>query len=304
MNRKSHLEINSKPFRVNYLFMDKKIKTAYWSLSGTRVSLLRPLVMGILNVTPDSFSDGGVYSTLDTAISRAFETLDEGADILDVGGESSRPGSDAVDLHVELRRVIPVIERVIVERPNTIISIDTCKSEVAKAALDVGAKIVNDITAGLGDPSMLGVLSDSECGIVLMHMLGTPKSMQENPVYDDVVNEVKEFLRIRIEVFERAGVSIERIAIDPGIGFGKKLQHNIDLLRNISALDELGCPVLVGASRKSMLGEITERQVGERLAGSIALALAAVKNGAKILRVHDVKETVDAIKAWRAISDS
>jgi dihydropteroate synthase len=281
--------------------MDSRIPTDFWSVSGARLELTRTVIMGILNVTPDSFSDGGLHSTLDASISRAFEMLDEGAGILDIGGESSRPGSSAVETKVELRRVIPVIERVIVERPETIISIDTCKAEVAKAALDTGVRIVNDITAGLGDPEMANIVSNSDCGVILMHMRGTPKSMQENPDYVDVVTDVQKFLHSRIEVFEQAGVARERIAIDPGIGFGKKLEHNIELIRNISVLNELGCPVLIGASRKSMLGEITGRKVGERLAASIAVALSALLNGAAVLRVHDVKETVDALRVWQAI---
>src|SRR5215207_2516208 len=220
----------------------------------------RPLVMGIVNVTPDSFSDGGRFAAADSAITHALRLAAEGADLLDVGGESSRPGSKPVTLEEELARVVPVV-RSLAGQLSTPISVDTTKAEVARQALAAGASILNDITAGLGDPDMVAVARESGAGVVLMHMQGTPETMQRNPAYADVVTEVCDFLAARVRAWVAAGVPAERITIDPGIGFGKTFDHNLTLLRNLDALSAIGRPVLLGVSRKGFLGQITGRPV-------------------------------------------
>src|SRR5919197_4532311 len=243
--------------------------------------------MGIANVTPDSFSDGGLYLDPERAIAHGRELAADGADLLDVGGESTRPGASPVGADEELRRVGPVVGALATSEGATV-SIDTSKAAVAEAALAAGATVVNDVTALRGDPELAGVCAASGCEVVLMHMLGTPRTMQEDPRYDDVVAEVKSFLRARIEAAVDAGIAQERISIDPGIGFGKTLAHNLELLRRLRELRELGRPVVVGTSRKSFLGRLTGREVGDRLGGTIASSVLALANGADILRVHDV----------------
>ena len=249
----------------------------------------RVLIMGILNVTPDSFSDGGRFLSPDAAVKRALIMEKEGADIIDVGGESARPGADPVPVEEELRRVLPVLER-LRGKLRIPISIDTTKAEVAEAALRAGASIVNDISALRFDPAMASVVAEFGAGLVLMHMLGTPKTMQQAPHYEDVVREVREFLAERALYAQSQGIPREAIAVDPGIGFGKTVEHNLELLRRLPELVELGFPVLVGPSRKSFIGAILGLGVEERLEGTLAACAVAVVRGADILRVHDVRE--------------
>jgi dihydropteroate synthase len=259
-----------------------------------------PRVMGIVNVTPDSFSDRGRTATPEEAVAHALRLVDEGADILDIGGESSRPGALPVDQEAELRRVIPVIAAV-AQRVAVPISVDTTKAEVARRALDAGAAIINDIQALGGDPDLGPLVASSRAGVVLMHMAGTPRTMQANPHYGDVVAEVRAALADRIAAAEQTGIPRVRIAIDPGIGFGKTMAHNLELLRNLDRFATLGCAVLIGTSRKSFLGTLTGRPVDQRTTASVVSALAAVLKGANIVRVHDVAAMVDAIKTWTAI---
>ncbi len=262
---------------------------------------LRTLVMGIVNVTPDSFSDGGIFAGPEEAVAHGARLVDEGADILDVGGESTRPGSDEVPAGEELGRVLPVIGGLLASRPGVPISVDTRKPEVAAKALSAGAAIVNDVTAGR-DPAMFEVVRETGAGMVLMHMLGEPKTMQDDPRYDDVVLEVHEFLRERVEAAVFAHVTPERLAIDPGIGFGKSLEHNLDLLRNLSSFRDLDAALLMGASRKRFVGTLTGVDVAaERVEGSIAAAVWCVGQGADVVRVHDVGQTVRALRVADAI---
>jgi len=262
------------------------------------LSLERPLVMGIVNVTPDSFSDGGKFADSRAAIMHARRLLEDGADILDIGGESTRPGAKAASLGEELDRVMPIIEAL--GSAGIPISIDTQKPEVMRAALNAGASMVNDVNA-LQAPGALHVVASTNAGICLMHKQGTPETMQQQPEYSDVVSEVREFLADRANAVMATGVKAERIVIDPGFGFGKSVAHNLTLLRNLYHFHELGFPVLAGLSRKSTLGAITGREVDERMAASIAAAIIAAQKGAKILRVHDVRETVDALKILDAV---
>jgi dihydropteroate synthase len=255
-------------------------------------------IMGIVNVTPDSFSDGGEFIEAAAAIAHGRRLAAEGAEILDVGGESTRPGAAEVPAREELDRVLPVVEA-LSGRGHTV-SIDTSKARVADRALAAGATIVNDVTA-LADPDMAGVCAERASGLVLMHMKGNPRTMQENPIYDDVVVEVRDFLAERVERAVAAGVEEERIWIDPGIGFGKNVDHNLELIERLGELRELGRPVVLGASRKSFLGRLTGREVGERLGGSLATAVLGVARGADVLRVHDVRETRDALTVAEAI---
>jgi dihydropteroate synthase len=258
----------------------------------------RPLVMGILNVTPDSFSDGGRHHALEAALEGAEQMIKDGVDIIDIGGESTRPGSPSVPVAEELQRVMPVIYAL--RELGYPLSIDTCKPEVMREAIIAGADMINDIN-GFRAPGAIEAVKDSDCGLCVMHMQGTPQDMQVHPVYTDVVAEVIAFLRERVEALLDAGVAPERVTIDPGFGFGKTVEHNYALLRNISRMQqELGLPVLAGLSRKSMVGAVTGRPVEQRLAGSLGGALAAVAQGARIVRVHDVAETVDALKVWQA----
>jgi len=260
----------------------------------------RTLVMAILNVTPDSFSEDGRYFDPEEAVRHAARMVSEGADVIDVGGESTRPGSDPVPVDEEIRRVLPVIERIVEQDSNVPISIDTRKAEVADRALLAGATVVNDVSAG-GDPGMFDVVRKHDAAIVLMHMKGEPKTMQQSPEYEDVVGEVHEFLRERVEASEFAGIEAERIAIDPGIGFGKNLEHNLELMRRIDAFLDLGRPVLVGPSRKRFIGAILDAPEDERVEGTIGAVAWMVSRGAHVVRVHDVREVVRAVRVIDAI---
>jgi len=254
--------------------------------------------MGVLNATPDSFSDGGRFMRagrldLDAAVAAAVAMIEAGAAIIDIGGESTRPGASPVDADEELRRVIPVVERIVTMA--TIVSVDTSKPAVARAALSAGAHLINDVRA-MADPDLLAVVADSDAALCLMHMRGEPGTMQDAPRYDDVVAEVRDFLDERAERCQRAGIGRERILIDPGFGFGKTLEHNLTLLRRLGHIVDLGYPVMVGLSRKRMIGAITGRAADMRVAGGVAAAVVAVQNGARIVRTHDVAATVDALK--------
>jgi dihydropteroate synthase len=261
----------------------------------------RTIVMGVLNVTPDSFSDGGRFLAVDAAAAHAARMVAEGADIVDVGGESTRPGASPVPVEVEVDRVVPVISRLRSDLPDAVISVDTRRALVAEAALGAGATIVNDVSAG-ADPAMFDLVRDRGAAIVLMHMRGEPRTMQEAPSYADVVDEVREHLRGRIEAAELAGVDPERIAVDPGIGFGKDLEHNLELIRRIDELVGLHRPVLVGPSRKRFIGAILDLPEDQRVEGTIGAAAWMVSRGAHIVRVHDVLEVVRALRVVDAIA--
>lgn len=263
------------------------------------LTLDHPLVMGIVNVTPDSFSDGGRHFVRDAAIAHAHQLIAEGADILDIGGESTRPGAQAVGVQDELERVLPVLEGL--RGVRVPISIDTFKPEVMRAAIAAGASMVNDINA-LQQAEALEVVAASDAAVCLMHKQGKPQTMQVAPQYQDVMQEVMDFLRQRIIAAETAGIAKNRIVVDPGFGFGKSLEHNLSLLRHLQDFTGMNVPILAGLSRKSMLGMITGQEVNNRVAASVAAALIAVQHGAHIVRVHDVKETVDALKVWQAVN--
>jgi len=260
---------------------------------------MRPKLMGVVNVTPDSFSDGGLYLDPETAIQHGEELARAGAEILDVGGESTRPGAEEVPLEEELRRVEPVVAGL--AGGAAAISIDTSKAAVAAAALDAGAEIVNDVTALRGDPEMAALCADRGATVVLMHMAGSPRTMQANPVYEDVVADVKAFLAVRVETALAAGVGEERIWLDPGIGFGKTAEHNLELLRRLSELSELGRPLVIGTSRKSFIGKVDGSDANARLGGTIASSVLAAAEGAAVLRVHDVAEVGQAMAVAAAI---
>jgi len=266
---------------------------------GRVLDLTRPRVMGILNVTPDSFSDGGRYLDRAEALERAHQMVAEGAALVDIGGESTRPGSQPVGADEEIRRVAPLVEALAPAIPVPI-SVDTSKPEVMRAAVAAGAGFINDVRA-LREPGALEAVRDLAVPVCLMHMLGEPRTMQEAPGYGDVVAEVADFLARRAQTCVDAGIPRERILIDPGFGFGKTLEHNLALLRGLERLTASGLPVLVGISRKSMIGALVERGVGERLAGSLAAAVLAVVKGARIIRAHDVAATVDALKVASAV---
>ena len=270
---------------------------------GDRVLGPDPVLVGALNVTPDSFSDGGDFLDPERAAARAATMLDEGAHVIDVGGESTRPGSDPVSPDEEARRVVPVIRGIVADRPEAIVSVDTYRAGTAEAALEAGARVVNDVTALRGDPRMAGVVAAARCPVVLMHMLGEPKTMQRDPRYDDVVREVRDFLAGRAEHAVAAGVEKENIVLDPGIGFGKTLEHNLMLLYHLDSLVELGFPVLVGASRKSFIGRITGvEEAKERVFGTVAANVIACSRGATFFRVHDVRANREALAvAWAAL---
>jgi dihydropteroate synthase len=265
--------------------------------------------MGIVNVTPDSFSDGGLYLEAEPAVAHGRRLAAEGADLLDVGGESVRPGAEAVPAELELERVIPVVGALAGEDGAGVpVSIDTSKSAVARAALDAGAAIVNDVTALRADPDLASLCAERGCELVLMHMQGSPRTMQEDPTYGDVVDDVKAFLAERVETAKAAGVDEERIWVDPGIGFGKTVDHNLELLRRLGELRELGRPIVIGTSRKRFLGALTGREVGERLGGTVASNVLALAAGADVFRVHDVlaarqaldvAETILGRRPWR-----
>jgi dihydropteroate synthase len=267
----------------------------------------RPVVMGILNATPDSFSDGGKFRTPTDAIAQAERMIAYGADIIDIGGESTRPGADPVELQEELDRVLPVINTL--KDCGVALSIDTYKAETMRQALRAGVDCVNDIWALRQPGAVEAVLendhdvSGKQCGLVLMHMQRDPQTMQFDPHYQDVISEVKVFLQERARLLEERGIAKNRIAVDPGFGFGKSLEHNLKMLADFDQFSELGYPVLAGISRKSMLGKLTGRDTNERVVPSIAAAILAAERGARIIRVHDVQETVDALKIWGAIQD-
>lgn len=259
----------------------------------------RPIVMGILNATPDSFSDGGKFRSPKDAIAQAEHMLADGVDLIDIGGESTRPGAEPVGLQEELDRVLPVIEAL--KNCGVPLSIDTYKSETMRQALNAGVDCVNDIWALRQAGAVDAVLESQNCGIVLMHMQRDPLTMQFNPEYINVIAEVKQFLKDRADLLISSGIAYDRIAIDPGFGFGKSLEHNLNMLSNFSEFSWLGLPVLAGISRKSMIGKITGKDTNDRVAPSIAAAIMAADRGASIVRVHDVAETVDALKLWEAI---
>jgi dihydropteroate synthase len=266
------------------------------------VDLSRPLVMGVLNVTPDSFSDGGRFFDTETAVRRGLTLAGEGAAFLDVGGESTRPGADPVGVEEELRRVIPVIERLRLGT-GAVISVDTSKPEVMRAAAAAGAGLINDVRA-LQEPGALEAARLSGCAVCLMHMQGEPRTMQAAPAYRDVVGEVRAFLDERARACRAAGIPADRLILDPGFGFGKTLEHNLTLLRHLRELGSGGLPVMVGLSRKSMVGKLTGRPEGERLLGSVVLAVLAALEGASIVRAHDVAATVEALRLMAAIRES
>jgi dihydropteroate synthase len=261
-----------------------------------------PVLVGILNVTPDSFSDAGEFLEPEPAAQHAAAMLEDGAGIIDVGGESTRPGSDPVPQEEEVRRVVPVIEGILAVRPEAVISIDTYRSETAAAALEAGARVVNDVSALRADPRMASVAAESGCPLVLMHMKGEPKTMQKEPFYEDVVREVREFLARRAEYAVAAGVRPENVIVDPGIGFGKSLEHNLALLRDLDVIVDLGFPVLVGASRKRFIGSITGvEEARERVFGTVATTILAYQKGARYFRVHDVRANHDALAIAEAV---
>ena len=259
---------------------------------------MTPQLMGVVNVTPDSFSDGGRYLDAEAAVAHGEKLLKDGAEILDVGGESTRPGAVEVDEAEELRRVEPVVAAL---AGRATVSIDTSKLAVAEAAIDAGASIVNDVTALRQDPEMAALCAERGVGVVLMHMPGNPRTMQDDPTYEDVVDEIKAFLAERIEAAVAAGIEEERIWLDPGIGFGKTVEHNLELLRRIAELRDLGRPLVIGASRKSFIGKIDGSGVDDRLGGSIASSVLAAAEGADVLRVHDVAETAEAMRVAAAV---
>ncbi|MCF6457835.1 dihydropteroate synthase [Pseudoalteromonas sp. MMG024] len=266
--------------------------------NGKVLDLSQTHIMGILNLTPDSFSDGGSYQQVDSAVISAVAMLENGATIIDIGGESTRPGAPDVAFEEELARVIPVIEA-IRKKSDCLISIDTSKAEVMRQAVNAGADIINDVRA-LQEANALATAAELGVPVCLMHMQGQPRTMQSNPHYDDVINDIKQFFVERIAACEGAGISRDKIILDPGFGFGKTLAHNYHILKYIDEFKMMGCEVLAGLSRKSMIGNLLGRDVDQRLAGSVAGALIAAQKGAKIIRVHDVTETADALNVWQA----
>ncbi len=261
----------------------------------------RPLVMGILNVTGDSFYDGGRYSAKSAAVEKALAMYNDGADIIDVGGESTRPGAESVSVPEEIRRVVPVISE-LAERIDVPVSIDTYKAEVAKEALAAGADIINDISALRFSEEMADLACSAGAPVILMHMKGTPRDMQNDPVYCDVIDEIRDFLGARVEYAVSKGIDRDLLVVDPGIGFGKTTEHNLRIISELAAFRELGCPVLVGPSRKSFIGNVLDLPLEERLEGTAAAVAASVMNGADIVRVHDVKEMVRVVKITGAIA--
>lgn len=277
---------------------EKGEQLMFWQTTRFRIDLSQPRVMGIINVTPDSFSDGGQHATVRAALDHCEKLLEEGADILDIGGESSRPGAQAVSAAEELARVLPVLEGAM--KLGCPVSLDTAKTELMQRALDLGLDIVNDINALRSPGAVECLTAHPSCGVCLMHMQGEPRSMQVAPLYENVLLAVRDFLRDRAKILLDHGVVPERIVLDPGYGFGKTVEHNFELLRRQGELKDLGFPILAGWSRKSSLGALTGRPAGDRVAASVAAGLAAVQRGAAIVRVHDVAVTVDALKVWRA----
>jgi dihydropteroate synthase len=276
--------------------------TQTWSIRGTNHDLTkRGMIMGIVNVTPDSFSDGGRFLDTGRAVEHALGLISEGADILDIGGESTRPGAEPVAEAEEIRRVIPVI-RALRAVTQTLISIDTMKASVARAALEAGADIINDVTGLRGDPAMLRVAADSDAGLVIMHMIGTPQTMQKQPEYGNVVRDVQKYFTARLHCLEYAGIDTRRVVLDPGFGFGKTLEHNLDLMRALPELLAAGRPLLVGVSRKSMIARLIESDaIEDRDWTTVALTSLAREQGARIVRVHEVRRNVQAIRMTEAI---
>ena len=263
------------------------------------LTLDEPRIMGIVNVTPDSFSDGGETFQRDDALARGRAMIAAGADILDIGGESTRPGADPVDPDEEIARVVPVIE--VLSAESALVSIDTRRTAVMRAAIAAGAKIVNDVTALTGDEGSMAVVAEAGVDVILMHMQGEPRNMQANPTYDDVVADVRIFLAALVGACAEAGISKERVAVDPGLGFGKTLEHNLELIHHIDAFQDLAAAVAIGASRKSFIGRLSGvDEAADRMAGSISAVLAARSRGAQIFRVHDVAETRQALEVWEA----
>lgn len=280
---------------------DSLSRIRLWKVAGRTIPLTElPLLMGIVNVTPDSFSDGGQFLDPQRAVDQALRLEDEGARILDLGAESTRPGALPVSAEEEAERLLPVVER-LAPRVLAAISIDTYKSSVAAAALERGAHIINDISGLRFDPAMAGVIAAAEAGLVLMHIRGTPATMQADPHYDDVLAEVAADLREQLGLAQAAGITAEQIVLDPGIGFGKTAEHNLTLLGNITSLQSLGFPVLIGHSRKRFLKRILGREVEERMAGTLGVSIALAEQEVDVLRVHDVAATRDAIVAWRTV---
>lgn len=270
-------------------------------LRDKALDLTSPVIMGILNATPDSFSDGGEFNSVDRALGQIGLMIGQGAAIIDVGGESTRPGSDPVSEHEELDRVIPILERAVPEFPETIFSIDTTKYRVAREALDLGVEIVNDISGMKREPRLADLCAEYGAGYIIMHSQGNPKTMQQDPAYDDVIEEITSFFKKQSALANGKGV--ESIILDPGIGFGKTLEHNLKILAHLDKFTDLGYPLMVGASRKSMLGKILDdREVDDRLTGTIAVHYHAMMKGAKIIRVHDVKEANDSVLVYNAIN--
>jgi dihydropteroate synthase len=270
---------------------------------GKALDVSRPVVMGVLNVTPDSFSDGGRFTGVEAAVAHGLRMLEEGAAIIDIGGESTRPGAIPVGADEEIRRVLPVLEQLARAAPQAVISVDTSKPEVIRAAVAAGAGLINDVRA-LTEPGALEAAVASACAVCLMHMQGDPRTMQRAPGYVDVVKEVKAFLEARAQACRAAGVFADRILVDPGFGFGKTLEHNLQLLRQLRELATGESPVLVGLSRKSTVGALTGRPAGDRVFGSVALAVIAALNGARVIRAHDVAATVDALRIVAAVEGS
>ena len=274
-----------------------------WQLRDRRLSLdARCLVMGIVNVTPDSFSDSGRFAHADAAVAHGLDLVAQGADLLDVGGESTRPGSQPITEEEELRRVVPVV-RELASQTSVLVSVDTSKAEVARACLEAGAHVINDVTGLRGDPALVDVVREFQAGAVVMHMQGTPATMQQNPQYDDVVVDLFRFFEERVQSLTARGLAADAIALDPGIGFGKTHEHNLALLTRLADYQTLGRPVCLGVSRKGFLGTVLNRPVDQRLAGSLAVAAFALARGAaQILRVHDVAQTVDLVRMWETLT--
>jgi dihydropteroate synthase len=279
--------------------------THLWQLPRqTLVIGRRPLVMGIVNVTPDSFSDGGRYPSTDAATAHGLELVLQGADLLDIGGESTRPGAEPVPLERELERVVPVVEA-LARQTAVPLSVDTSKAAVARRCVECGASIINDVTALAGDAEMAAVARASGAGIVLMHMQGTPATMQQAPHYEDVIADIARFFRERLDALTAAGVEPERLILDPGIGFGKTLEHNLELLARLEEFQQLGRPLCLGVSRKGFIGRVLDRDVEQRLAGSLAAVCYAMSRSAvQVVRVHDVRETRDAVTLFAAVADA
>jgi dihydropteroate synthase len=275
--------------------------TRLWTFGGQRFELGRfPKLMGIVNVTPDSFSDGGHFTDVDAAVNHGLQLVEEGADILDIGGESTRPGATPVSLKEELARVLPVIEAL--KRQSSIpLSIDTTKAEVARQAISAGACIVNDISGLAWDPEMIPLCAETDAGIICMHILGTPRTMQNEPHYEDVVGEISQYFEARLQALEQARISRGRVVLDPGVGFGKTAEHNLEILSHVKEFRQLDRPVLIGHSRKRFLKALLGRPVEERLSGTVGVSVALAMQHADILRVHDVRAVRDALTAWDII---